>query len=73
MSDAAADVTGQSFAVRNNEIILLTQPRPYARRRHPTAGRRELCRDGFARFEAVYVQPRPFIGCICVGSFLREA
>jgi len=28
MSDAAADVTGQSFAVRNNEIILLTQPRP---------------------------------------------
>jgi NAD(P)-dependent dehydrogenase (short-subunit alcohol dehydrogenase family) len=28
MSDAAADVTGQIFAVRNNEIILLTQPRP---------------------------------------------
>ena len=28
MSDAAADVTGQIFGVRNNEIVLFTQPRP---------------------------------------------
>lgn len=28
MGDAAADVTGQIFGVRNNEIILFTQPRP---------------------------------------------
>ena len=28
MSDEAADVTGQIFAVRNNEIALFTQPRP---------------------------------------------
>jgi len=28
MSDAAADVTGQVFAVRNNEIVLFTQHRP---------------------------------------------
>lgn len=27
-SDAAADVTGQIFAVRNNEIFLVNQPRP---------------------------------------------
>lgn len=27
-SDAAADVTGQVFAVRNNEIFLFSQPRP---------------------------------------------
>lgn len=27
-SDAAADVTGQVFAVRNNEIFLMSQPRP---------------------------------------------
>ena len=27
-SDAAADVTGQIFAVRNNEIFLVSQPRP---------------------------------------------
>ena len=27
-SDAAADVTGQIFAVRNNEIFLMSQPRP---------------------------------------------
>jgi NAD(P)-dependent dehydrogenase (short-subunit alcohol dehydrogenase family) len=28
MSDSAADVTGQVFAVRNNEIVLFTQHRP---------------------------------------------
>jgi hypothetical protein len=28
MSDEAADVTGQIFGVRNNEIVLFTQPRP---------------------------------------------
>jgi NAD(P)-dependent dehydrogenase (short-subunit alcohol dehydrogenase family) len=28
MSDEAADVTGQIFAVRNNELVLFTQPRP---------------------------------------------
>jgi NAD(P)-dependent dehydrogenase (short-subunit alcohol dehydrogenase family) len=28
LSDAAADVTGQIFAVRNNEIVLFSQPRP---------------------------------------------
>jgi NAD(P)-dependent dehydrogenase (short-subunit alcohol dehydrogenase family) len=28
MSDDAADVTGQIFGVRNNEIVLFTQPRP---------------------------------------------
>jgi NAD(P)-dependent dehydrogenase (short-subunit alcohol dehydrogenase family) len=28
MSDQAVDVTGQIFAVRNNEIVLFTQPRP---------------------------------------------
>ena len=28
MADAAADVSGQIFAVRNNEIVLFTQPRP---------------------------------------------
>jgi NAD(P)-dependent dehydrogenase (short-subunit alcohol dehydrogenase family) len=28
MSDAAADVSGQIFGVRNNEIVLFTQPRP---------------------------------------------
>src|SRR5216683_1310776 len=28
MSDAAQDVTGQIFGVRNNEIILFSQPRP---------------------------------------------
>jgi NAD(P)-dependent dehydrogenase (short-subunit alcohol dehydrogenase family) len=28
MSDAAQDVTGQIFGVRNNEIVLFTQPRP---------------------------------------------
>ena len=28
MADAAADVTGQVFAVRNNEIVLFTQHRP---------------------------------------------
>jgi NAD(P)-dependent dehydrogenase (short-subunit alcohol dehydrogenase family) len=28
MSDDAADVTGQIFAVRNNEVVLFTQPRP---------------------------------------------
>ena len=28
MSEDAADVTGQIFAVRNNEIVLFTQPRP---------------------------------------------
>ncbi len=28
LSDAAADVTGQIFGVRNNEIILFSQPRP---------------------------------------------
>jgi len=28
VSDAAADVTGQIFAVRNNEIFLVNQPRP---------------------------------------------
>lgn len=27
-SDAAADITGQIFAVRNNEIFLISQPRP---------------------------------------------
>jgi NAD(P)-dependent dehydrogenase (short-subunit alcohol dehydrogenase family) len=27
-SDAGADVTGQVFAVRNNEIFLMSQPRP---------------------------------------------
>ena len=27
-SDAASDVTGQVFAVRNNEIFLMSQPRP---------------------------------------------
>ncbi len=27
-SDAAADVTGQIFAVRNNEVFLMSQPRP---------------------------------------------
>jgi NAD(P)-dependent dehydrogenase (short-subunit alcohol dehydrogenase family) len=27
-SDAAKDVTGQIFAVRNNEIFLMSQPRP---------------------------------------------
>jgi NAD(P)-dependent dehydrogenase (short-subunit alcohol dehydrogenase family) len=27
-SDAAADITGQIFAVRNNEIFLMSQPRP---------------------------------------------
>ena len=27
-SDAAEDVTGQIFAVRNNEIFLMSQPRP---------------------------------------------
>jgi NAD(P)-dependent dehydrogenase (short-subunit alcohol dehydrogenase family) len=27
-SDTAADVTGQVFAVRNNEIFLMSQPRP---------------------------------------------
>jgi hypothetical protein len=27
-SDAAADVNGQVFAVRNNEIFLMSQPRP---------------------------------------------
>ena len=27
-SDASADVTGQVFAVRNNEITLMSQPRP---------------------------------------------
>jgi len=27
-SDAAADVTGQVFAVRNNEVFLMSQPRP---------------------------------------------
>ncbi len=29
MSDAAEDVTGQIFGVRNNEIYLFTQPRPF--------------------------------------------
>ena len=28
VSDAAKDVTGQIFAVRNNEIFLISQPRP---------------------------------------------
>lgn len=28
MSDEAKDVTGQIFAVRNNEVVLFTQPRP---------------------------------------------
>lgn len=28
LSDAAADVTGQVFAVRNNELVLFSQPRP---------------------------------------------
>jgi NAD(P)-dependent dehydrogenase (short-subunit alcohol dehydrogenase family) len=28
LSDAAADVTGQIFAVRNNEVVLFSQPRP---------------------------------------------
>jgi NAD(P)-dependent dehydrogenase (short-subunit alcohol dehydrogenase family) len=28
LSDAAADVTGQIFAVRNNELVLFSQPRP---------------------------------------------
>jgi hypothetical protein len=28
MSDAARDVTGQIFGVRNNEIVLFSQPRP---------------------------------------------
>jgi NAD(P)-dependent dehydrogenase (short-subunit alcohol dehydrogenase family) len=28
MADEAADVTGQIFGVRNNEIVLFTQPRP---------------------------------------------
>ena len=27
-SDAAADITGQIFSVRNNEIYLFNQPRP---------------------------------------------
>jgi hypothetical protein len=27
-SDAAAEVNGQVFAVRNNEIFLMSQPRP---------------------------------------------
>ncbi len=27
-SDGASDVTGQVFAVRNNEIFLMSQPRP---------------------------------------------
>ena len=27
-SDAASDVNGQIFAVRNNEIFLMSQPRP---------------------------------------------
>ena len=27
-SDAAADVNGQVFAVRNNEIFVMSQPRP---------------------------------------------
>ena len=47
----------------------------YAERRSATPDirrldARELSQDGFARFEAVHVQPRPFIGCLCVGSFL---
>ncbi|SEE77391.1 NAD(P)-dependent dehydrogenase, short-chain alcohol dehydrogenase family [Rhizobiales bacterium GAS191] len=29
MADAAADVTGQVFGVRNNEIVLFSQPRPF--------------------------------------------
>jgi NAD(P)-dependent dehydrogenase (short-subunit alcohol dehydrogenase family) len=29
MSDDAADITGQIFGVRNNEIYLFTQPRPF--------------------------------------------
>lgn len=29
MADAAADITGQIFGVRNNEIYLFTQPRPF--------------------------------------------
>ena len=28
LSDAAADTNGQIFAVRNNEIFLISQPRP---------------------------------------------
>jgi hypothetical protein len=28
MADAASDVTGQVFAVRNNEVVLFTQHRP---------------------------------------------
>ena len=28
LSDAAADVNAQVFAVRNNEIFLMSQPRP---------------------------------------------
>jgi hypothetical protein len=36
-SDAAADVTGQIFGVRNNEIFLFSQPRP-VRNAHNGAG-----------------------------------
>jgi enoyl-[acyl-carrier-protein] reductase (NADH) len=39
-SDAAKDVNGQIFAVRNNEIFLMSQPRPCARCTAAKAGRR---------------------------------
>ncbi len=39
-SDAANDVNGQIFAVRNNEIFLMSQPRPCARCIAARAGRR---------------------------------
>ena len=68
LSDAAKDVTGQIFAVRMNEIFLMSQSRPL-RSVHRAEGwtPQTIAEHGMPGAEVVVLQARPLGGCFQLG------